>query len=126
MDAVEFFNEKSRLTKGCTIDCVKCKLSSYNNGFELSCSDFECKYPEKAIETLEQWSEENPPVTNLDKFKEVKDNILKTFNLSEYDFECDFECDCYGTKLPCILCKIFHNCDEYEEFWDSEYKGDEK
>ena len=118
MDAVEFFKEKSRLTKRCTLDCFECKFSSHNNGFELSCSDFECKYPEKAVEILEQWREENPVVTNFDKFEEVKDNILKTFNLNNYDFECN----CGGTQLPGILCKKFHNCDECEEFWNSEYK----
>ena len=122
MDAVKFLKEKDRLTKKCGISCLECRLSESNNKMGIPCYELTNKYPEKHVEIVEKWSEENPPVTNLDKFKEVKDNILKTFNLSEYDFECD----CYGTKLPCILCKKFHNCDECREFWNSEYKGDEK
>ena len=122
MDALKYLEEKNRMTKLCYVDCDNCQLGRKNNGEDVSCVALEKQHPKIAVSIVEKWREENPLVTNLDKFKEVKDNILKTFNLSEYDFECD----CYGTKLPGILCKKFHNCDECEEFWKSEYKGDEK
>ena len=118
MNAKEYLEVRSRMTRDCMIGCLNCPLSNEKNGKGLECPDLENTYPDIAVKIVEKWNEENPIITNKDKFKEIKDNILKTFNLSEYDFECDR----YGTKLPCILCKKFHNCDECREFWNSEYK----
>lgn len=55
-----YFKEKARMTKGCTIDCMKCDLSGHNNGKEKSCTKFECKYTKEAIKKVQKWSDEHP------------------------------------------------------------------
>ena len=122
MNAKEYLEVRSRMTRGCTIGCLNCPLSNEKNGKGLNCSDLENTYPDIAVEIVEKWNEENPIITNKDKFKEIKDNILKTFNLNDYDFECS----CTGKKLPCILCKKFNNCSECKEFWDAEYREEDE
>ena len=71
MDAIEYLKEKSRMTKKCNIGCDDCKLSSDNNGKDISCSGFEDEFPEQAIQIVEDWSKENQIVTNKDKYLEV-------------------------------------------------------
>ena len=122
MNAKEYLEVRSRMTRGCTIGCLNCPLSNEKNGKGLGCSDLENTYPDIAVKIVKKWNEENPIITNKDKFKEIKDNILKTFNLNDYDFECS----CTGKKLPCILCKKFNNCSECKEFWDSEYREEDE
>jgi hypothetical protein len=70
MKAVEYLKEKARMTNGCGSQCnpVRCPLSSDNtaiNGIGLSCTLFEKRYPEKAVEIVEKWAKENPPKTYL-------------------------------------------------------------
>ena len=122
MNAKEYLEVRSRMTRDCMIGCLNCPLSNEKNGKGLECPDLENTYPDIAVEIVEKWNEENPIITNKDKFKEIKDNILKTFNLNDYDFECS----CTGKKLPCILCKKFNNCSECKEFWDAEYREEDE
>lgn len=67
--------EKARMTKryrygGCQIECTDCPLSWQNNGTSESmmCATFEANYPEKAIEKVQQWSDEHPQKTFLTEF----------------------------------------------------------
>lgn len=70
-----YFAEKQRMTKRrkggiCKLDCKKCPLYGTNNGTSenLSCVSLEMRYPEKAIEIIQKWSDEHPPKTYLSEF----------------------------------------------------------
>lgn len=45
------------------LECNKCPLSKYKNGYDLSCSTFEIKYPLEATEIVRKWAEEHPRKT---------------------------------------------------------------
>nr|WP_303999180.1 hypothetical protein [Ruminococcus bromii] len=67
-----YFAEKRRMTKRtkngiCKTKCSDCPLCSENNGISenLSCTNFEMHYPEKAIEIIQKWSNEHPQKTYL-------------------------------------------------------------
>ena len=72
-----YFAEKQRMTKkhklnrggyACKLNCADCPLSHLNNGSTMLCSDFEALYPEKAIESVQKWSNEHPQKTYLGEF----------------------------------------------------------
>lgn len=76
MDAIKFLEEKNRMTKSdfagkCKIACRHCPLSAENNGFDLSCSYFMKKFPEKAVSIVENWSAEHQKETRQSKFLKV-------------------------------------------------------
>ena len=64
-----YFAEKRRMTKRaenvCELGCSNCPL---NKDKILSCTGFEMLYPEKAIETVQKWSDEHPRKTYLSEF----------------------------------------------------------
>lgn len=68
MDAVEFLKEKNRMTNDCCISCYDCPLYEKNNKKKTDCSDLEDKYPETAVEIVEQWSREHPRKTRQSEF----------------------------------------------------------
>ena len=55
--------EKKRMTERkkyvCKIDCGNCPLSSLKNDIGVSCSNLEMVYPDKAVEIVQRWSDEN-------------------------------------------------------------------
>lgn len=68
-----YFAEKRRMTKRsanglCKLGCSNCPLCSINNNKGQSCTAFEMLYPEKAIETVQKWSNEHPQKTYLSEF----------------------------------------------------------
>nr|DAF34300.1 MAG TPA: hypothetical protein [Caudoviricetes sp.] len=68
-----YFAEKLRMTKRaknglCKLGCSNCPLCSINNNKGQSCTAFEMLYPEKAIETIQRWSDEHPQRTYLSEF----------------------------------------------------------
>lgn len=70
-----YFAEKRRMTKRrkggiCKLDCKKCPLYGTNNGTSenLSCVSLEMRYPEKAIEIVQKWSNEHQQKTYLSEF----------------------------------------------------------
>ena len=68
-----YFAEKRRMTKRaknglCKLGCSNCPLCSINNNKGQSCTAFEMLYPEKAIETVQRWSNEHPQKTFLTEF----------------------------------------------------------
>lgn len=71
INAVEYLKDKTRMTNACRIDCDSCPLSIKNNGTDEGCVEFEMKYPEEAVQKVEEWSKSHPILTNADKFKEV-------------------------------------------------------
>lgn len=80
-----YFAEKRRMTKThkvndttylCSIDCAKCPLHLSKNDLDdkMSCYDFEIGYPEKAIEIVQQWSDEHPQKTYLTELLKIFPN----------------------------------------------------
>lgn len=71
--AVNYFTEKARMVKltntgVCAIGCANCPLSEKNNGTGRLCVDYELHYPQRAIELIQQWSNEHPLKTYLSEF----------------------------------------------------------
>lgn len=107
-----YFAEKQRMTKTpkggvCELPCCDCPLCSKNNGTSenLSCTNFEIHYPEKAIEAVQKWSDAHPQRTYLSELLKIfpntplgadgTPNTLCPFELgliSEND--CDKGCNC--------------------------------
>ena len=120
MDAVKFLKEKDRLTKDCGIPCKECRLSQYNNGLNMDCINLRNNKPDKYVDIISKWSEENPSTTNLDIFKkEVEKYIKNTFK----DIKLKLYC---SENMPYLLCPNFSNCENCKKYWNDEYKGDEK
>lgn len=68
-----YLTEKARMTKRvedrlCNLGCSNCPLCSINNNKGQSCTAFEMLYPEKAIATVQKWSDEHPQKTYLSEF----------------------------------------------------------
>lgn len=68
-----YFIEKSRMTKQqkneiCKLNCVDCPLNIENNSTGVSCPYFEMRYPEKAIEIVQKWSDEHSQKTFVTEF----------------------------------------------------------
>lgn len=79
-----YFAEKQRMTKRhklnsgvcvCKLNCVDCPLSSFNNGTNVPCADFERFYPNKAIAIIQKWSDEHPQKTCLSTLLEHFPNV---------------------------------------------------
>jgi hypothetical protein len=65
-----YFLEKARMVKRqeqgqCGIKCRNCPLNSKGTGMDVSCSEFEILCPEKAIGTVQLWSNTHPQKTYL-------------------------------------------------------------
>lgn len=72
-----YFTEKRRMTDMCNDKkCKTCPLSFYHNEAELSCDNFEQKYPKKAVEMVQKWSNEHPRKTKKEAFLEVFSNAI--------------------------------------------------
>lgn len=104
-----YFNEKLKMTKRtknglCKIKCSNCPLCSNNNGEGLSCPDFEMFYPEKAIATVQKWSDEHPQKTYLSEFlKNYPNTLLNDAGLPK---------DVCLYNLGLTDCRNDHNCVE--------------
>lgn len=69
MTAVDFLRTKERMCK--KINCMNCPLSMYNNKVDQSCHGFIKHFPNSAVLIVQKWGEDNPLMTNKDKFMEV-------------------------------------------------------
>ena len=113
MTAIEYFKARNRMTKNCTIGCLKCPLSDENNGENCFCEELEQTHPEKAIEIVETYAKEHPAKTRQSEF-------LKMFPDSGIDSD--------GIINLCPLriyrkytCSGLIDCDTcHEKFWMEE------
>ena len=69
-----YIKEKARLTENCTISCGACMLGASNTGENMECYVFENNMPEKAVEIMQKWSDENQQKTIKDDFLEKYPN----------------------------------------------------
>lgn len=54
----------------CEIGCNGCPLAFVNNDKKISCEKFETRYPQRAIELIQQWSDQHLQKTYLSEFLE--------------------------------------------------------
>lgn len=109
-----YFNEKLRMTKRtkngiCKTKCSDCPLCSENNGISenLSCTNFEMHYPEKAIAIVQKWSDEHPQKTFLTEFlKNYPNAQLNNHGIPKS--ACVYDLGLINSDE----CKIKHNCVE--------------
>ena len=73
MNAVEYLNQKSRMSKDCTIDCRSCPLVRYSTF--TSCVALERHCPAKAVEIVEKWSNEHQVKTRQSEFLKLYPNV---------------------------------------------------
>ena len=73
MDAVKYFKEKVRMCKTLKRNCNECPLQDLK---DWHCNSIQHLFPEKAVEIVEKWSEENPQKSMLqdllEKYPSVK------------------------------------------------------
>ena len=118
MDTVKYFEEKKRMlnslgrTKwGCYgVECSNCPLYFNNSGIEVNCGEFELSYPERAVQTVEKWSQEHPQKTMLQDLLEKHHKVmLRDDGTPKYICPGDLGY-CEGrycneiNKLDCIAC----------------------
>ena len=107
MNAMEFLKEKSRLTNNCAIKCEECRLSTWNNERDCSCSDFEHEHPELCISIIQQWSKDCPQRTCKDVFLEAFPNAKMSERgepsccLNDLGIVEVTECSKFNTCLEC-------------------------
>lgn len=95
-----YFKEKNRMIKNCEIACEDCPISSDNNKTDLPCEVFERTYPDKAIEVVQEWSNEHPVETRMEHFLKVFPNAQMFEN--GYPFICVKN---LNKKVSCEACK---------------------
>lgn len=77
MDALEFFNGKNRMCNSFGSDsCDGCKFKVEKGA--MYCHVYIKKYPERAIEIVEEWLEEHPEETYLTQFLKYYPNAPMT------------------------------------------------
>ena len=110
MDALEYLKAKTRMTKGCFLSsCEGCNFNRKNNGKNVSCVDLETIYPEQAVQIVEDWTKENPIMTNKDKYIEVTKEVFGD-NFIQFCINNVPECRCKDFNYKDFNCK---ECKEY-------------
>ena len=61
-NTIDYFKTKQRLCKSCGVppDCGMCPLCTIKGEHKYTCRLMEEKEPEKAVELLQKWADENP------------------------------------------------------------------
>lgn len=78
IDCTKTENQLTVKLRLCEIGCYYCPLSFVNNDKKISCEKFETQYHQRAIELIQQWSDEHPSKTYLSE-------LLKVFPNSSLD-----------------------------------------
>ncbi len=133
------FAEKRRMTKReekvlCEFNCMECPLSCVNNDEGDVCIAFEMCYPEKAIATVQKWSDEHPQKTYLTEFLKNYPNAQLKTELLYSQLEA-VEAGIISPEIPkCICpyhlglmsrddCRKDHNC---VKCWNQPVEKDEE
>lgn len=111
--AINYLTEQERL---CTYfyGCHSCPLSVENNSTNFNCINFQRKFPEKAIEIVQKWSDEHPMKTYKDDFLERFPNayrhpdgrpaICRNLTYGLKAIPCPYNgkscADCWGEVMP--------------------------
>lgn len=110
------------MTNFCRIDCEKCPLSKTNNSFGMDCIRLQSDYPERAVEIVQQWSDDHPLKTYKEDFYEKFPTARKSYN------ECPPACryNIYGDEGNGCVCKSCTECwnEPMPETTESEAKNE--
>lgn len=126
MDAVKFIKEKNRMCDKyclCVKDTVWCRMADKMVDMDccgsrdvdaIMCTAFVNKYPEEAVQVVEQWSKDNPPEIDWTKVPvgthvRVKNYDNINWNPATYEF---------GLYLPAAPHKFIILDDEREKAKD--------
>lgn len=119
VDAVEFLKGYDRMCKS-SDSCMNCCLHCGNNGTGRACSVYIRKCPEKAVQIVEQWTEEHKN-TRQKEFLKIYPNVDKSYGIIN--------------MIPCILdttykekyCNKYTSCEECrKDYWLKEVDKNNK
>lgn len=88
-------------------NCIKCGMSTFNNGRLVNCDYFLKNYPQETKKIVTDWVKAHPVITNADKYKE-------TFGFEPDTNHCPM-------SLYVKTCRGCDDC-EYRDFWGQEYQ----
>ena len=98
---VNFIRESKRMCDFYPHDCDSCPMNVVNNDCDELCTVFIKKYPERAVEIVQTWSDEHPVKTRLD------DLLEKYPKVECYDDETPTFSPCrLGYCTECIDCPL--------------------
>lgn len=80
MTALEYLEERARMTNNCKISCQRCLLSSDNNGLHCTCAVLQATRPKEAITIVKKWSVEHSQKTIKDDFFDKFPNANKLYD----------------------------------------------
>ena len=110
-----YFAEKARMTENCQIPCGDCPLSVCNNDEKITCIRYETKYTDRAVEIVQQWSNEHPRKTIMDDFLEKYPNAKEHPAFGKHaPTVCAYE---LGYVKYC--CRDTEGCPKCEECWQT-------
>lgn len=108
-----YIHERKRMCD--SYGCFECPLSSKTNGTKKTCRVFENYYPDKAIEVVQKWSDENPPKTLLTEFLKSYPNVkLNNCGYPEYIIPCVL-----GVIHKDCACHYNSSCDTCQDCWNT-------
>ena len=106
VDAVEYLKNFNKMCESYGNHCYHCPISKINNCTEYLCSDYTMKYPEKVVQIVEQWIEEQKN-TRQKEFLKIYPNVDKSDGIIkinpcilDIDYKKEF-CDNYTLCKEC-------------------------
>lgn len=106
IDCMKTENYLAIKLKLCEIGCNRCPLSFVNNGKNISCGKFETRYPRKAIELVQQWSNKNSEKTFLTELLKNYPNVKLRYDGVPDRNLCPYQLGLMNEKG----CEKYHNC----------------
>lgn len=121
MDAVELLKAAEELCTVKCYGCYECPLGKRNNGMSMSCGDLKREDPQRYVELVEKWWEDNKPITNAEWVKKKLEEIGYHVEISELKHNCPVQLDdAYTTRVT--NCMGLIHCNECTKWWDEEHK----
>ena len=90
-------------------ECCNCPFSDEKNGTGELCTDYQDKFPEKAVEAVQKWVDDNIHEMTVGEYL---DYVLPN-KRNDHECDCDFILD--GCELCSMDCR---KCGEYGKFKD--------
>lgn len=76
-----YLKERARMSNSCSEGtCINCPLLSLLNSKNMSCNEYESKYPSKMIDFVQKWSDEH-------QIKTYKEDFFEKFPAAERNAE---------------------------------------
>jgi hypothetical protein len=101
---VNFLRESKRMCEYYRHDCDNCPMSIMNNGYDRLCTVAIEQYPDRAVEIVQEWSDDHPVKTRIDDLKERFPNV----SLDSEGIPC-FSPSVLGYCGDCDRCRNWEN-----------------